>query len=39
MNLLGHTFFMFRNALNNEINLVYRRKNGTYAVIEPDEEE
>lgn len=38
MNLLGHTFFMFRNAHTNEINLVYKRKKGDYAVIEPDDD-
>ena len=37
MNMLGHTFFMFRNGTTNEINLVYKRKNGDYAVIEPED--
>lgn len=39
MNMLGHTFFMFRNGTTNEINLVYKRKNGDYAVIEPEEDD
>ncbi len=36
MELLGHNFFMFRNDDTGEINLVYRRKNGDYGLIEPD---
>lgn len=36
MELLGHTFFVFRNALTEEINVVYKRKNGTYGLIEPE---
>ena len=36
MNLLGHTFFVFRSALSEEINVVYKRKNGTYGLIEPE---
>jgi putative sigma-54 modulation protein len=34
MNLLGHTFFVFLNAETDETNVVYRRKDGNYAVIE-----
>lgn len=36
MELLGHTFFVFRNAYSEEINVVYKRKNGTYGLIEPE---
>lgn len=36
MDLLGHTFFVFRNGSTEEINVVYKRKNGTYGLIEPD---
>ena len=36
MELLGHTFFVFRNAFTEEINVVYKRKNGTYGLIEPE---
>ena len=36
MNLLGQ-FFMFRNTENEEINVVYRRKDGNYGLLEPDE--
>lgn len=35
MNLLGHSFFVFRNAETEEVNVVYRRKNGDYGLIEP----
>ena len=38
MNLLGHEFFMFRNADTNEINVVYHRKNGDYGLLEPEAE-
>lgn len=36
MNMIGHQFFMFRNANSNEINVVYKRKNGTYGLLEPE---
>lgn len=36
MNLLGHNFFMFTNADTGEINVVYKRTEGNYAVLEPD---
>ena len=35
MNLLGHEFFMFSNAETNEVNVVYKRKDGNYGLIEP----
>lgn len=38
MNMLGHEFFMFRNAEDGEINVVYKRHNGDYGLIEPEEE-
>jgi len=34
MNLLGHTFFMYRNDVSREINVVYKRKDGHYGLIE-----
>ena len=34
MELLGHTFFVFRNAETDEINVVYKRKDGNYGLIE-----
>ena len=36
MDLIGHDFFMFRNADTDEINVVYKRKNGSYGLIEPE---
>ncbi|MBP1705918.1 MAG: ribosomal protein [Chloroflexi bacterium] len=35
MEALGHTFFLFVNAENERLNVVYRRKDGDYGVIEP----
>ncbi|UJF25979.1 ribosome hibernation-promoting factor, HPF/YfiA family [Planococcus sp. 107-1] len=34
MNMLGHTFFVFTDAESNETNIVYKRKDGTYGLIE-----
>jgi putative sigma-54 modulation protein len=34
MNLLGHNFFVFKNVETNEMNVVYKRKDGKYAIIE-----
>jgi putative sigma-54 modulation protein len=37
MRLLGHdNFFIFYNANANKINVLYRRRNGTYGLIEPE---
>lgn len=36
MELLGHSFFVFQNAETDEVNVVYKRKNGTYGLIEPE---
>ncbi|MBQ7541097.1 MAG: ribosome-associated translation inhibitor RaiA [Clostridia bacterium] len=36
MNLLGHMFYMFRNAETAEINVVYKRKDGGYGVLVPE---
>ncbi|HEZ7987271.1 MAG TPA: ribosome-associated translation inhibitor RaiA [Ruminococcus sp.] len=38
MNMLGHSFFMFTNAATGEINVVYKRNEGNYAVLEPEHE-
>lgn len=35
MELLGHSFFLFRNADTEQVNLVYQRKDGNYGLIEP----
>ena len=34
MNLLGHTFFMFKNGDTGNVNLVYKREHSGYSVIE-----
>lgn len=36
MELLGHNFFVFRNAENDQINVVYKRRGNTYGLIEPE---
>ena len=33
MNLLGHTFFAFRDAVTNAAAVVYKRKDGNYGLI------
>jgi putative sigma-54 modulation protein len=35
MDLLGHDFFVFRDAENNDVSVVYKRSNGGYGLIEP----
>jgi len=35
MNLLGHDFYVYRDAETEEVHVVYRRKDGTYGLIEP----
>ena len=39
MNMLGHKFYMFRNASDGNVAVVYRRDDGGYGLIEPDTEE
>ncbi len=34
MNLLGHSFYIFKNAQTNTTDIVYRRKDGNYGLIE-----
>ena len=36
MELLGHSFFVFRNAETDEVNVVYRRNDSAYGLIEPE---
>ena len=36
MELLGHNFFAFVNAETDDISVVYKRKGGTYGIMEPD---
>lgn len=35
LDMLDHEFFMFRNAEDDQINLLYRRKDGNYGLIVP----
>ena len=37
MELLGHDFFLFIDADTERINLLYRRENGDYGLIEPEQ--
>ena len=36
LELVGHDFFVFENAESGETNVVYRRRDGDYGLIEPD---
>ena len=36
MELLGHSFYVFRNAETDEVNVVYKRKGNSYGLIEPE---
>ncbi len=36
MDLLGHSFFVFRNAESMDINVVYKRHKGDYGLIDPE---
>jgi putative sigma-54 modulation protein len=35
LELIGHDFFVFRNTASGEVNVVYRRRDGQYGLIEP----
>jgi putative sigma-54 modulation protein len=35
MNLIDNDFLVFRNDSSNEVNVIYRRKDGNYGLIEP----
>ena len=35
MELVGHNFFVYLDGETEEVNVVYKRKNGTYGLIEP----
>ena len=37
MNLIGHQFFIFKNIKTGLISVVYKRKDGKYGLIEPEE--
>ena len=36
MELLGHDFYVFYNVNQNQINVLYRRRNGQYGLIQPE---
>ena len=36
MNMIGHEFFMFLNSANDRLSVVYKRKNTTYGLLEPE---
>ena len=36
MELLGHDFFIFYNAEEGEVNVLYRRKDGNYGLLQPE---
>ncbi len=36
MNMIGHEFYVFRNSDQDAINVVYKRRDGQYGVIEPE---
>ena len=36
MNMLDHTFFMFKDIVTGEINVVYKRKDGKYGLLSPE---
>jgi len=36
MDLLGHSFYVFSNAETEEVNVVYKRKDGSFGLIEPE---
>jgi len=38
MELLGHDFFVFFNATTGQVNVLYRRRDGNYGLIEPERE-
>ena len=37
MNMIGHSFYVFRNSENGAVNVVYHRADGGYGLIDPEE--
>ena len=35
LELIGHDFFVFQNADTSDVNVLYRRRDGNYGLIEP----
>ncbi len=38
MNALGHEFYLFKNRTSGALNVIYRRHDGNYGLIEPESE-
>ena len=36
MKLIEHNFFVYRDADSNNVNVIYKRKDGNYGLLEPD---
>lgn len=36
MEMLGHSFFVYENAESGDVNVVYKRKDGNFGLIEPE---
>ncbi|MFC1919774.1 ribosome hibernation-promoting factor, HPF/YfiA family [Chloroflexota bacterium] len=36
MELLGHDFYLFLNSSSQEVNVIYRRRDGDFGIIEPE---
>jgi len=36
MDLLGHSFYVFANDVTNKVNVLYKRKDGNFGLIEPE---
>ncbi|MFL0197687.1 ribosome hibernation-promoting factor, HPF/YfiA family [Clostridium sp. WILCCON 0269] len=36
MELLGHSFFVYQDAENGDVNVIYKRRDGNYGLIEPE---
>lgn len=36
MDLLGHSFFVYQDSDSNKVNVIYKRKDGDYGLLEPD---
>ena len=36
MDLLGHNFFVYQDSDSNKVNVIYKRKDGDYGLLEPE---
>lgn len=39
IDLVGHDFFVYTDRDTNEVNVIYRRKDGSYGILSPEDEE